>query len=127
MSTQHPPTLPDTETQRDFFLYAQKRIRQKKWLYYHFVIMLLGILFSFVFNRFFNYAPKVDWYLWLATGWIFIWLLHAFNVFVTHRFMGPEWEKRQMDRLVEKQKMRLKELSEQTGDDSNENHLKTNS
>lgn len=120
------PNIPDAETQRDFFLYAQKRIRQKKWLYYHFVVMLLGILFSFVFNRFFNYAPSVNWYLWLAAAWIFIWLLHAFNVFVTHRFMGPEWEKRQMDRLVENQKKRLDELSQQAGSASVENEPKTN-
>jgi p-aminobenzoyl-glutamate transporter AbgT len=116
------------EIQRDLFLYAQKRIKQKKWLYYHLIVMILGIICCFVFNKFLNYAPQYNWYAWVATTWILLWLLHAFNVFVTHRFMGPEWEKRQMDSLVAKQQARLEALQqkmdEKAADTSTQNPIK---
>jgi len=103
---------PTYDEQRDLFLYAQNRIKKKKGLYYHFIVFVVGGIFLFAFNKIFNYYPAYNWYLWALTLWLFFLLVHFINVFVTHRFMGPDWEKAQLDKLVAKQKRRIEELTQ---------------
>ncbi len=97
---------------------AQLRVKQKKRLYIHFVIFLIGALFLVLANTVLGIGDKVkffeiDWFVFAIFGWLFFFLYHVFNVFVTNRFMGKEWEKTQLDKLVSKQKVRIEKLKSQ--------------
>ena len=92
---------------------AQKRIKQKKRLFSHFVIFLIGSVFLILINKILKYGEEYDWFIWAILVWAFLFILHAFNVFVTHRFMGQDWERRQRELLVEKQKKRISEIQKE--------------
>lgn len=94
---------------------AQKRIRQKKHLYSHFVVFLIGSLFFILANIVFGVGKDftifgTPWFVIAITIWLFFLLYHTFNVFITHRFMGKDWEKNQLEKLVSKQKERIEKL-----------------
>lgn len=89
---------------------AQRRIRQKKRLYHHFVIFLIGAVFLVLINKVFHYGEPYDWYKWALILWAFFFVIHAFQVFVTDRFMGKEWERSQREKLVQLQQDRIQEL-----------------
>ncbi|MEM8927082.1 MAG: 2TM domain-containing protein [Bacteroidota bacterium] len=92
---------------------AQKRIKQKKRLFSHFVIFLIGSVFLVLINKILKYGENYDWFIWAITAWAFLFIFHAFNVFVTHKFMGKEWERQQREQLVKKQKTRIAELQKE--------------
>ncbi|SHJ81116.1 2TM domain-containing protein [Pseudozobellia thermophila] len=92
---------------------AQARIKQKKRLYTHFVIFLIGSVFLVFINKILNYWETYDWFIWAITFWGFLFAIHVFNVFVTQKFMGPEWERSQREKLVAKQKKRIAELQKE--------------
>ncbi|XMO87597.1 dihydrofolate reductase [Algibacter sp. AS12] len=94
---------------------AQKRIKQKKSLYVHFVLFLLGCVFLIIANTVLNIAPDFkpfgkEWFLTAIIIWLFLFVYHLFNVFVTHKFMGKDWEKAQLEKLVAKQQNRIEKL-----------------
>ena len=89
---------------------AQKRIKQKKRLFSHFVIFLVGSVFLILINKIFKYGEQYNWFIWAITVWGFLLAIHVFNVFVTSKFMGQEWERQQREKLVTKQKKRIAEL-----------------
>ncbi len=93
--------------------YAQKRIRQKKRLYTHFVIFLIGSVFLILINKIFKYGETYDWFLWAITFWAFLLILHIINVFVTHNFMGREWERQQREILVRKQREKIASMQKE--------------
>ncbi|MEO1484369.1 MAG: 2TM domain-containing protein [Bacteroidota bacterium] len=92
---------------------AQRRIKQKKRLFSHFVIFLIGSVFLILINKILKYGEQYDWFVWGILFWSFLFLIHAFNVFVTHKFMGQEWERKQRELLVEKQKERIGEIQKE--------------
>ena len=108
----------------DLYEYARKRIKQKKGLYFHFVLFLLGSLFLFVANRFFDFGNGVNqnWCIWAITIWLFIFILHFIKVYITDRFMNKNWEKEQIDRLVALQQKRIAQLESKVNDE-NENKI----
>lgn len=89
---------------------AHERIKQKKRLYSHFVIFLIGSLFLVLANKILKFGVEYDWFLWAITAWGFLFALHLFNVFVTQKFMGKDWERQQREKLVVKQKERIAEI-----------------
>ena len=89
---------------------AQKRISQKKRLYTHFVVFLVGSVFLILINKILKYGQEYNWFIWAITFWAFLFVLHIFNVFVTNKFMGKEWERSQREKLVQKQKKRIAEM-----------------
>jgi dihydrofolate reductase len=94
---------------------AQYRIKQKKRLYVHFVVFLIGAVFLIILNTVLGVGEGVtifgkDWFVFAILGWLFLFIYHLFNVFVTHKFMGKEWEQQQLDKLVAKQKERISQL-----------------
>ncbi len=99
--------------QHDVLEHAQKRIKQKKRLYSHFVIFLIGSVFLVLINKILKYGADYDWFIWAITFWAFLFVIHAFNVLVTHKFMGTDWERRQRERLVAKQKKRIAEIQKE--------------
>jgi len=98
---------------REQFLYAQDRIRQKKRLNQHFVVFLIGSAFIILLDQLMGVGknlPIENWYVWAILIWTFFFLIHAFNVFFTNRFMGKKWENEQLDKLKAKQQKRIAEL-----------------
>lgn len=94
---------------------AQKRIKQKKRLYIHFVIFLIGAVFLIVTNTVLGIGKEFtilgkEWFLFAVLLWLFFFLYHLFNVFITHKFMGKVWEQQQLDKLVAKQQERIEKL-----------------
>ncbi|MEM9361163.1 MAG: 2TM domain-containing protein [Bacteroidota bacterium] len=104
---------PVDQEQHELLEYAQKRVTQKKRLFSHFVIFLIGGVFLVLINKVLKYGEQYDWFVWAILLWAFLFVLHAFNVFVTHRFMGQDWERRQREVLVAKQKKRIAEIQKE--------------
>ncbi len=101
--------------QRELYENARRRTKQKKRLFLHFVIFLVGAVLLIVLNVVIGFREDFkplgyDWFVWAILLWTFFFLVHVVNVFITSSFMGKEWEKRQMDKLVEKQRKRIEEL-----------------
>ena len=94
----------------ELYEYARKRIKQKKRLYFHFVLLLVGTLFMFVINKLLNIEEQYDWFVWAGTAWCFLIILHFIKVFITDRFMNKDWERGEIDKLVQKQERKIKEL-----------------
>ena len=97
---------------------SQRRIKQKKRLYYHFVIFLIGAIFLIILNTVIgvgelNKIAGLDWFVFAILAWLFFFVFHLFNVFVTHKFMGKSWEEAQLNKLVAKQKERISKLQAQ--------------
>ena len=77
---------------------AQKRIRQKKRLYVHFVVFLIGAVFLIIANTILGIGKDftiagVNWFVYAIFAWLFFFAYHFISVFVTHKFMGKDWEK----------------------------------
>ncbi|TJY36932.1 dihydrofolate reductase [Pontimicrobium aquaticum] len=94
---------------------AQRRIKQKKRLYVHFVIFLIGSIFLILANTVLGIGEDVkffgkEWFLFAIFIWLFLFLYHVFNVFITNKFMGKDWEKSQLEKLVAKQQNRIEKL-----------------
>lgn len=101
---------------------SQRRIKQKKRLYYHFVIFLIGALFLIFLNTILGLGEDVkiwglDWFVFAILAWLFLFIFHLFNVFITHKFMGKTWEEEQLNKLVAKQKERISKLQAQVEED----------
>ena len=93
--------------------YAQTRIKQKKRLYNHFVLFLIGSVFMIIINKILKYGVEYNWFFWTITFWAFLFIIHIFNVFVTSKFMGRDWERKQREKLVLKQKQKIAELQKE--------------
>jgi ABC-type multidrug transport system fused ATPase/permease subunit len=93
--------------------YAQRRIRQKKRLYTHFVVFLIGGVFLVLINKILKYGVSYDWSVWVILFWAFLLVLHFVNVFFGNKFMGREWERGQREKLVEKQRERIASLQKE--------------
>lgn len=104
--------------QYELYEYARKRIKQKRIVYFHFVLLFLAGLFLFVATKVFDFNQNADWHIWLITAWLFIFILHFIKVFITDRFMSKSWEKEQIEKLVTLQENKIKELNNQINEDS---------
>ena len=100
-------------TPHELYEYARRRIKQKKNLYFHFVLFLVGNLFMFIANKLMNIGTPDNWFLWIGTIWFFFFILHFIQVYITDRFMNKNWERTQIDNLVTKQELKIKELEKQ--------------
>ncbi|WGD33620.1 dihydrofolate reductase [Olleya sp. YS] len=97
---------------------AQRRIKQKKRLYAHFVIFLIGAVFIIIANTVLGIGKDttffgINWFVFAILGWLFFFLYHAFTVFVTTKFMGKDWEEKELAKLVNKQQVRIEKLKNQ--------------
>lgn len=97
--------------------YAQKRIKQKKRLFAHFVLFLIGCVLIIAANTVLGIGKDftisgINWFVYAILIWLFLFLYHLFNVFVTHKFMGKVWEQKQLEKLVAKQQTRIDKLKE---------------
>ncbi|MBO0342975.1 MAG: 2TM domain-containing protein [Bacteroidota bacterium] len=99
--------------QHELLEHAHKRIKQKKRLYYHLVIFLIGSIFLILANKVLKYGEAYDWSIWIVLVWTFLIALHTYTVFVTNKFMGQNWEREQRERLVNLQKKRIDEIQKE--------------
>ncbi len=101
--------------QRELIERAQERARQKRRLYQHFIVFLVGAVVLILLNVIFDIGKDInpfglDWFVWAIIFWAVILLIHAFNFYVTDKFMGKDWENQQVEKLVAKQRERIEEL-----------------
>ncbi|MDO4729512.1 MAG: 2TM domain-containing protein [Bacteroidota bacterium] len=94
----------------ELFEKAQRRVKQKRLLLFHFCVFIIGSIFMVVINKFLYPDVGYNWYVWGILIWAFLFLLHLANVFVINRFMGKEWERKQCERLVELQQKKISKL-----------------
>lgn len=104
---------------------AQKRIKQKKRLYIHFVVFLIGAVFLIIINKVLKIGEtftilQVDWFVYAILFWLFLFVYHLFNVFIIHKFMGKSWEEQQLNKLVAKQQERIEKLKLKLPEDTSE-------
>ncbi len=102
----------DTD-QHELLEHAQERVKVKKRLYNHFIIFLIGSVFLVLINKILKYGEAYDWFIWAITFWAFLFVIHAVNVLFSRKFMGLEWERKQREKLVEKQKRRIAEIQKE--------------
>lgn len=110
MSTNTPATEKLNPEQHDLFENAQRRIQQKKRSFNHLVLFLMGSVVLFITNKAFQYGPETDWYLWVVVPWSVLLIYHWVQVFIMDRFLGPQWERTQRDKLVQLQRRRIENL-----------------
>lgn len=104
----------NTHEQHELYERARQRVRDKKKVYNHLVLFLVGSAFLVVVNKLFKVGDSIgDWYKWAVTVWFFFWLLHLINVFVTNRFFGKEWKRAETDKLLAKHDEKLKKLAQE--------------
>ena len=101
--------------QRELYETARRRTVQKRRLFQHFVIFLVGAVLLIILNVVIGYKQDFmplgyDWFVLAVLIWSFFFFIHLINVFVTDSFMGKKWEQAQLEKLVKKQKARIAEL-----------------
>ena len=101
--------------QRELIERAQERTRQKRRLYQHIIVFLIGAVALIVLNVVFNVGQDINpgginWFVWAIALWAVILLIHIFNVFITNKFFGKDWENRQIEKLVAKQHQKMEKL-----------------
>ncbi len=96
--------------QHELYEYARIRIIQKKSLYFHFIVFLLGSLFLFIANKWLHIGEPTNWFIWIITVWFFIFILHFIKVFITESFMNKKWERDQINKLMALQEKKIEQL-----------------
>jgi hypothetical protein len=83
---------------------AYRQMRRLKAFYMHLARYALVICLLAVINLFFT--PSYPWVLWVAGGWGIGLLFHAMASFGFPRFLDAEWERRQVQRYLGRQRKR---------------------
>ncbi|MCP9198558.1 2TM domain-containing protein [Gramella sp. GC03-9] len=104
--------------QQELYENARKRAKEKKRLFQHFVFFLIGSVFLIVLNVVLGYKEDFkplgqNWFVWIVLLWALIFIIHFFNVFIVNSFMGKDWEAREKDRLIKKQKEKIAKLQQE--------------
>ena len=99
--------------QHELYENARKRVQQKKRLYYHFVLFLIGSVFLIVLNKIFKLGENYieNWFIWAIAFWFILLCIHFINVFIVNRFLGKEWQRKQTEKLVAKQEKKIEQLT----------------
>ena len=97
---------------------AQRRIKQKKRLYAHFILFLIGSVLLIIVNTVLGIGEYItlygiSWFVYAISIWFLLFLYHVFNVYVTQKFMGKAWEQQQLQKLVGLQELRIQKLKEE--------------
>ncbi|MCL6219818.1 2TM domain-containing protein [Zunongwangia pacifica] len=108
--------------QRELYENARKRTLQKKRLFQHFIVFLGASILAIILNVLIGFKETYkplgyDWFVWIVLIWGFIFLIHFFNVLLVNTFMGKEWQAKQIEKLVAKQKEKIAKLQQQVEQD----------
>jgi len=85
---------PTEQQEKDAF----DHVRKLRGFYLHlmkYVIVCLGLLLINLMS-----SPHTLWVVWVALGWGLGLLLHAFRVFRPDWMLGPDWEKREVEKRL---------------------------
>ncbi|MFT4800647.1 MAG: hypothetical protein ACI93N_000408 [Flavobacteriaceae bacterium] len=104
--------------QREQYDYARERILQKKGLLSHLIYFVVGSILLVIINLALGIGKEITfigyhWFVWAIVIWGFLFLTHVFNVLVKNRFMGKEWENRQLEKLKVLQEKKISELNKE--------------
>lgn len=75
-------------------------VRDIKGFYSHLIKYAIVIFCLFIINIL--NSPNYYWVIWPAIGWGIGILFHGLNVFEVFNFFGPDWEKRQIEKRLNK-------------------------
>lgn len=75
-------------------------VRDLKGFYQHLFSYAITIAFLFVLNLI--VSPDYLWVKWAALGWGIGVLSHGFSVYESVNFLGPDWEKKQIEKRLGK-------------------------
>ena len=104
--------------QQELYEYARRRVKQKKRVYFHFILFFVGSIFLYIINKVLKVDEIDDWYLWAITAWAFIFVMHFIKVFVTESFINKKWEQEQIAKLVARQERRISQLEKKIENDN---------
>jgi len=79
---------------------ALQKVRELRTFYTHFAIYITTILLIMAVNLL--TSPGYLWFIWAALGWGSGIIVHAITVFGALPFLGPDWEKKQMEKRLRK-------------------------
>ena len=100
-----------TDDQYKLYEKARKRTKQKKGVLSHFIFFLIGAVFLVILNKVIKFHPETDWFVWAILVWFFLFILHVINVYVTNKFMNKDWERKQTEKLVLKQELKIDRIN----------------
>ncbi|WP_196890858.1 2TM domain-containing protein [Aureivirga marina] len=105
--------------QHELYEAARKRVRQKKGVFVHLIILVIVSVFLYIGNTVFDYGKQEygNWYEVVVFVWLFFWILHFINVFITQQFMGKKWEREQTEKLINKYKNKLESIEKRIIED----------
>lgn len=98
-------------------------MKQKKLLYFHFILFFVGSIFFVIIHRGLDFYSEYNWDLWAIVIWAFLFVLHFIRVFITDSFMNKNWERAQIDKMVAKQERKMQQLQSKINNDSENNTL----
>lgn len=104
--------------QQELYEYARRRVKQKKRVYFHFILFFVGSIFLYIINKVLKVDEIDDWYLWAITAWAFVFVMHFIKVFVTESFINKKWEQEQIAKLVGRQERRISQLEKKIEKDN---------
>lgn len=96
--------------QHELYEYARNRIKQKKRLFIHLIVFVIGSFFLFTANHLLNFYEETNWWIWIVAVWFCIFIFHVIKVLVTDSFMNKNWERAEVDRLMLKQTKKVEQL-----------------
>ncbi|WP_306354039.1 2TM domain-containing protein [Flavobacterium sp. '19STA2R22 D10 B1'] len=111
----------ENNNQFELYDYARRRVKQKKRLYFHFILFLVGSVFLIIINKFLHIGEQYNWFVWAITAWAFLFILHVIRVFITESFMNKNWEKQHIEKLVALQQKKIQKLEKQVEDNTLKN------
>ena len=108
------------DNQHELYENARYRIKQKKRLYFHFIVFLLGSVFLIILNKIFKVGENIveDWFVWAILLWFFLFILLVIIVFITKKFMDRTWERNQIEKLTKKQELKIAALENEIAKES---------
>ena len=64
------------QEQHELYEYARSRTKQKKRLYLHFIVFVVGSIFLFILDRYLKVGNEFmqDWFVWAIVLWSFFFL-----------------------------------------------------
>lgn len=99
------------KSEHEIYERARARVKQKKRLYYHFIIFLIGSVFLIVLNTLFKVGEQYgEWFKYAVAFWLLLWILHFINVFITNKFFGKEWERIETEKIIAKHEDKTEKL-----------------
>ncbi len=75
-------------------------VKNTKAFYSHLIKYIIVITILFIFNLI--QSPSYMWVYWVIFGWGIGLAIHALNVFGIFRLFDPDWEKKQIDKRLDR-------------------------